>query len=342
MQRPYLTVLTAPIIPASRRLYQRLRGAVRTVVRPGVPVPRSSPYPGHYALVRSVVEGLRAVHADFNFNPRSFGELGRVVYAPANEALLQAVEMKQRRAVDYLVAGPVNALFPDEVNGILRTPEIDLLIVPSDWTLGFYKDVPELVRKSRVCSCGVNAERWKPTARGKERLAVVYWKSGDERFCEAVEAIVRRCGLEPLRFRSRPGENHFFEPAEYREALDRAVVAVFLSEFETQGIALAEAWSMDVATLVWDPQSEARWRGRTFISKSSAPYLTPATGVAWRTIDDLEPALNRAMRSLRDFRPRAWVLAHMTDAICSGTLYRTIRDEVTAAGPFIARGLSPG
>ena len=329
MTRPYLTVLTAPIIPAPRRLYQTLRAAVRMIVKPGVPVPRSSQYPGHYSLVRSVVEGLRALHADFNFNPRSFGGLGRVVYAPANEALLQVVALKRRGAVDFVVAGPVNALFADEVNGILRTPEIDLLIVPSEWTIDLYKDFPELARKIRVCPCGVDAEHWKPTGREKERLAVVYWKSGDERFCETVEAIVRRCGLEPLRFQSKPGENHFFEAAAYREALDRAVVGVFLSAFETQGIALAEAWSMDVPTLVWNPRSETEWRGRTFTSKSSSPYLTPSTGAAWRTIDDLEPVLNRALRSLGDFRPRAWVLAHMTDAICSGMLYKIIHDEAT-------------
>jgi glycosyltransferase involved in cell wall biosynthesis len=325
MTRPYLTVLTSPIIPAPRRLYQRLRAAARIVVKPDVPVPQGSPYPGHYALVRSVVEGLHSVHADFNFNPRTFGDLARVVYAPANEALLQAIALKQEGAVDYLVAGPVNALFPDEGNGILKAPEIDLLIVPSEWTTGFYRDFPELAHKIRVCPCGVDSERWKPTGREKERLAVVYWKSGHERFCETVEAIVRRCGLEPLRVRSRPGEYNFFEPAEYRDALDRALVAVFLSEFETQGIALAESWSMDVPTLVWDPRSQAEWRGHTFISGSSAPYLSPATGVAWRTIDDLEPVLSRALRSLRDFQPRAWVQAHMTDAICSETLYKLIR-----------------
>ena len=122
---------------------------------------------------------------------------------------------------------------------------------------------------------------------------MVYWKSGDERFCEAVEAVVRRCGLEPLRIQSRHGEHGIFKPSDYREALDRSVAGVFLSTFETQGIALAEAWSMDVPTVVWDPQGDAQWRGRTFTSRSSAPFLTPATGVTFRTIDDLEPALRR-------------------------------------------------
>jgi hypothetical protein len=150
-----------------------------------------------------------------------------------------------------------------------------------------------------------------------------------------VEAIVRRCGLEPLRFRSRHGEHGIFQPAAFREALDRAVVGVFISTFETQGIALAESWSMDVPTVVWDPQGEGEWRGRTFRSKSSAPYLSDSTGAAFRTIDDLETVLSRTLASLPHFRPRAWVLEHMTDAICSEMLYRLIRE---GAGKASRRG----
>jgi len=67
-------------------------------------VPTGSPYPGHYALVRSVVEGLRAIHADFNFNPRRLSDVARIVYAPTNEALLQAAALKRQGRIDYLVA----------------------------------------------------------------------------------------------------------------------------------------------------------------------------------------------------------------------------------------------
>jgi glycosyltransferase involved in cell wall biosynthesis len=327
VSRPSLTVLTQPILPARRRAYQSLRGAVRSLVKPRAPVPRPSRYPGHYALVRSVVEGLRSIDADFNFNPRAFGDLARVVYAPANEALRQAIELKRQRAVDYVVAGPVNALFADESDGILVAPEVDLVIVPSEWTVDFYKGFPELVAKSRVCPCGVDAEVWKPSGVAKQQSAVIYWKSGDESFCDAVEAIVRQCGLEPIRIRSRHGEHGIFKPSEYRDALDRCVAAVFLSTFETQGIALAEAWSMDVPAVVWDPQGDAEWRGRSFQSRSSAPFLTPATGVTFRAIDGLEEALRWALTSLTSFQPRAWVLEHMTDAVCADRLYTLIRSS---------------
>ena len=326
MAAPFLTVLTAPVPSTRERLTRQLRGQVRRLVKPGVPLPAASPYPGHYAVVRSVVEGLRAIGADFNFNPRRLSDLARVVYAPANEALRQAAALKRQGRVDYLVAGPVNALFVDEGDGILLTPEVDRWIVAHEWAIELAPEVPDLRARSRACPAGVDAETWKPSGAPRRDLAVVYWKSGDEAFCEQVERIVRACGLEPRRVRSRHGEHAIFSAAEYRALLDQAALGVFLSTFETQGIALAEAWAMDVPTLVWDPRGEAQWRDHTFTSRSSAPYLTPATGRLWRTLDELEPALRAALADRAAFQPRRWVLAHMTDAICSAALLEIIRD----------------
>ncbi len=330
MTRPALTVLTTPIQPAARRAYIALRGVGRRMFKPGTPGLSGPLYPGHYALTRSVVEGLRAMGADFNFDPASFSALARIVYAPANEALRQAIGLKRTGVIDFLVAGPVNAFFADECDGIMLAPEIDLAIVASEWMIDFYRDAPELARKSRACPCGVDAEFWKPSGARKEATAVVYWKSGDERFCESVEAIVRRVGLEPLRVRSRHGEHDIFTPPALRDALDRSVVSVFLSTFESQGIALAEAWSMNVPTIVWDPRGDAEWRGRQFTSQSSAPYLTPATGLAVRDVAGLEGALRQALASLETFQPRGWVLEHMTDVVCSRKLYELVMREAAA------------
>ena len=331
MAPPFLTVLTTPVPSARARLVRDLRGVARRIVKPGAPLPAVSPYPGHFALVRSVVEGLRAIGADFNFNPERLSEVARVVYAPANEALLQAIALKRAGRIDYLVAGPVNALFADECDGILRAPEIDRLIVAHEWALELFRQTPALEAKSRACPCGVDVEWWKPSARAATRIALVYWKSGDEAFCEQVERIVRACGLEPRRIRSMHGEHSIFSPADYRRLLGESAIGVFLSTFETQGLALAEAWSMDVPTVVWDPQGTAAWRGRSFASRSSAPYLTPAAGRTFRTLDELEPVLRAALADRSAFRPREWVLANMTDAICSARLLEIIRDG--ARGP---------
>jgi hypothetical protein len=324
LTRPLLTVLTTPTTSGPRRAIQRVRRAVRPLVKPGVPLPAASPYPGHFALVRSVVDGLRAIGADFNFNPRSMRDIGRIVYAPANEALRQAATWRREGRIEWLAAGPVNALFPTECDGILLMPEIDRLIVASDWVIDLYRgEAPQLVPKIRVCQAGVDADCWKPGHPRKSReRAVVYWKSGPESFCLDVEQIVSRCGLAPVRIRCGEYALH-----EYKRALESAAVAVFISSFETQGLALAEAWSMDVPTLVWNPRGDAEWRGRMFRAGSSCPFLTSATGRTWITSAELEVALRETLRNPTSLTPRQWVLAHMTDAICAAALYRTIRDD---------------
>jgi len=330
MPRPFLTVLTAPIPTTGRRLYQGVRRRVRPLVKPGVPLPKTSPYPGHYAVVRSLVEGLRAIDADFNFNPRRTADLARVVYAPENASLLQAAEFKRRGRIDYLVAGPVNALFPDEAGGVLQLPEIDRLIVASEWVHALCADAPRVLEKSVACPAGIDARYWQRSRPPGANSALVFWKSGGEAFCEQVEQIVRACGLEPRRLRASAGEHALFGPDDYRELLEESQLAVFLSAFETQGLALAEAWSMDVPTAIWDPQGEAEWRGRTFQAGSSAPYLTEVTGRRWRSLDELEPVLRGMLAERAAFQPRAWVLAHMTDEICARELYGIIRSGAAA------------
>jgi len=332
MARPFLTVLTAPIPGRWQRLYQDARRTIRPLIKPGTPLPYRSPYPGHYALVRSVVEGLRAIGADFNFNPRRVAALGRAVYAPENGALVQAAALKRRGVIDYLVAGPVNAMFPDENDSVLLMPEIDRLIVACEWMKDLYREAPQLAAKSRVCPCGVDVDFWTPARGGnRAKTAVIYWKSGDASFCEHVETVVRQCGLEPRRVRSGHGEHAHFTAAQFRDVLAEATVGIYLSAFETQGIALAEAWAMDVPTLAWDPRGIAWWRGRSFQSGSSAPYLTPATGRLWQSIDELEPLLRETLAARPPFQPRQWVLEHMTDAICSRQLYAIIREGIMGA-----------
>lgn len=324
-QRPFLTVLTLPIPSRSRRWYQRARSAIRPLVKPHVPLPSASPYPGHYALTRSVVEGLHAARADFNFNPRQRSLLARVVYAPANEALLQCVSLKRQGAIDYLAAGPVNALHPAECDGLLLHPEIDLLIVASRWVMDLCRaDAPELMSKMHVCPCGVDAGWWKPSpARAGEGHVVIYWKSGSEEFCSAVEQVAASRGRATVRIRYGS-----YARDAYREALQGAAAAIFMSSYETQGLALAEAWAMDVPTLAWDPRGIAEWRGYTFRAGSSAPFLTAETGVLWREVDELGGVLDRALARRHAFRPRAWVLEHMTDEVCARALYRIIHESV--------------
>jgi len=181
---------------------------------------------------------------------------------------------------------------------------------------------PELGPKIRICTAGVDARFWAPSGVGRSSRVVVYWKSGDEAFCTDVERVIEASGLQPIRIRYGK-----YTPDEYKRALDNAVAGVFLSSFETQGLALAEAWSMDVPTLVWNPQAQTSWRGHPFVAGSSAPYLSVETGSSWRRVSELASLIDDLPQKRHEFHPRDWVLANMSDVVCSAALFAIIERE---------------
>jgi glycosyltransferase involved in cell wall biosynthesis len=271
-----------------------------------------------------VVQGLTKIGVSFNFDPRRFRDLSTTVYAPANEALRQAAELRRRGRVQFLAAGPTNALLPEQCNDILRLPEIDRIVVPSQWVKDLYAvEAPELVPKLRICAAGVDPDYWKPREpRTPGRRALLYWKNAPEILVREAEAVLDRTGVSTKFIRY----GHY-QSSDYRTALDDSDFTVHFSTFETQGLSLAEAWSMDVPTIVWNPQSEAKWRGRRFRAGSSCPYLTEFTGIAFRTFQALEQAIKTILDHPERFSPRAWLLSNMTDAMCSSTLYRILTES---------------
>ncbi len=159
-----------------------------------------------------------------------------------------------------------------------------------------------------VCwSAGVDSEFWKPVTHKDQRNKVlIYWKTETEDFCREIIDLVRKLGMQPALIKC--GD---YIPSEYKEQLDRSRFAIFISRSESQGIALAEAWSMDVPTLVFDPGLFS-FNGRTVTNTSSCPYLTPSTGLTWKSIEELKRILN-AKNSFIGFSPRSYVLGHFTD-----------------------------
>jgi len=100
---------------------------------------------------------------------------------------------------------------------------------------------------------------------------------------------------------------------EYRNLLDECLIAVFLSSSESQGIALAEAWSMDVPTLVFQG-TNTTIDGQIEFHSDAAPYLSDATGLKFAEVGELE-----SLRSIMQFKsdvwqPRKWVEEHMSDS----------------------------
>jgi hypothetical protein len=298
-----------PVQSARRRAIRALEWLIPRDLRPPLPEPLG----GHYAVTRSVVAGLRKLDVAYLYNPPLDGlkaDVAIVLSSP--QVVAQALEWKRKGGCRRLLAGPNIAVMPVAEGDVLRSPSLDGIIVPSEWVGALYAEVaPDIGGRILVHAAGVDEEYWSPrVARAARRDVLVYDKMMPA-FADEVARSIEAWGFscDVIRYGA-------YAPQQFRRALDRARVCVALTESESQGIALAEAWAMDVPTLVL--HRDRRVINGRDMRVSTAPYLGPQTGRFWSSVEELRALL--AAADAHELEPRAWVLAHMTDRIAAKAL----------------------
>ncbi len=267
---------------------------------------------GHPAVVRSLVAGLKKMGISFNKNPRYEEDVSDHVVVLANvQALKQAISWKRSGKIKKLFAGPNLMTRADEHGGVLGISEIDICIVPSDWVKKAYEEELPALKGRVVCwYAGIDPRFWKPECLLSEkslRNVLVYWKTEPESFCIAVEKILMNFGFNPIRMQYGKYDLH-----SYKRIATQCLFAVFISRSESQGIALAEVWAMDIPTLVWNPK-KLKAHNRVYSIVSSCPYLCEKTGKDWGNFKDFKQLISTVDELLPSFTPRTWILENMTD-----------------------------
>jgi hypothetical protein len=315
-----LTVFTEPV--AAIGVVPRFKSFVRPVkfFLQGKKSPGKKKYGGHYAVTRSLVEGLQKTGADFNYNPANKIDIAENVIVLAGvERLKEAIELKKKDKIKFLLAGPNivdNVLSEDQ---IAADPAIDYFVAPSEWVKNLViEDCINLKDRVLCWSAGVNSYYWKPGIKKEARNEVlIYWKTESGEFYHKVVELVKGFGMQPVLIKY--GD---YTASEFRKQLDRSQFAIFISRSESQGIALAEAWSMDVPTLVFDP-GNFFFGGRIVYNVSSCPYLTELTGITWKDLNELRKII-QDRNSFISLRPRNQVLKKFTDEYRASQLLESI------------------
>jgi hypothetical protein len=278
--------------------------------------PRPFPVGGHYGVTRSLVVGLRSLDAEFAYQPplaRTTARNAIVLAGP--DTLHEAIAWRRNGYCQQLWAGPNIVDHPQQLNGIILSPEIDGVVVASNNMRQVFETAePSLADRMRIWPAGVDEQYWKPSSVPRRDSLLIYNKRMPD-LARRLEGILRDCGYSCATLNYGEKHRDKYRPHEFRAMLDRAIACILLTYNEPQGIAAAEAWSMDVPTFAY--------RADAVRNVDTLPYLTPDTGHYWSDTNELLTLL--AAFSPHQFRPRSWVLANMTDTICASQLIAMMR-----------------
>jgi hypothetical protein len=266
---------------------------------------------GPQAVLASFLRGIKNFSIDYRFNPaeREIKGSDTVWVNWSLDALRWAIRQKQAGKIKRLIAGPNLVVFPSQYRGIIRSPEIDVILEPSEWVRDWYlSEAPELKEKIAVWPSGT--EEVANTDTVERDLVLVYDKfPSDKELCRRIREYLDAQGIKNEKIIC--GRYSFNQ---YDELLARSKAMIYLSDSESQGLALQEAWARNVPTYVWN-RGYMEYQGRRWHDKKiSAPYLTEVTGSFFSDIQDFENNFPSFIQGLVRYQPAEYIKNNLSDA----------------------------
>lgn len=312
-----LTILTEPV-----GIYYNSRIGIKKMLG------RDCGYGGHYAVTRSLIEGLKQIEdIDFNYRPHNEKEIYENVHVLAGVKTLQyALQLKKEGRIKHLTAGPNVVVFSTDADAIICDNQIEKYLQPSQWACDFHISMaPELIDRCVPWAAGIdlsNYDNWEHKPRNK---VLIYHKDESEQFCYRLQYIVKKYGYEPVVIKYGK-----YKLDDYLNVLSQSLFMISLSRQESQGIFLTEAWAMNVPTICFDPHFYHWSHDKVDVEVegniSTCPYLSETTGMRFETFAELESILESWQRLVNGFQPRKWVETNMTDVVCAKRFIDIVRN----------------
>lgn len=278
-------------------------------------------YGGHAGVTKSLIDGFKTLKVTFNYNPKFSNQLhDTVIVLSGIDALAQCIQLKRSNRIKTLLAGPNLCVLPSDHQELFSNEMIDICITNSNWTQqAFQNDMPVLKNKIKIWPAGVNEEYWKPKpSRSNRKCCLFYIKTPPPKGLQEYESITKKAGFDIIYLYYGK-----YKPADYKASLEKVTFITYFGTTESQGLALLEAWSMNIPSLVLEHTIFEYHQ--TQFEASSAPYLTPATGQFFKDIHQYKSIL--ATFSISSFSPRNWVMNNMTNAKSSEKMLEILDEK---------------
>jgi hypothetical protein len=272
-------------------------------------------------VTSSLIRGLNELGYTYKLNPhKNFISFSDTVWVNESiDALRWAISHKPKDG--RLIVGPNLVITPNDYGGIITSKAIDVILQPSLWTKQFLTSLePSLEKKIKIWPAGVEIP--KESTLQKTIDVLIYSKSKMSH--NLLETIYDSLRQEHLRYEIL--EYGKFKQRTYFEKLNATKMLIYLSHSESQGLALQEAWSRNVPTLVFN-RGYYEYNGNHFVNDYiSAPYLTKETGMFFNE-ETFTTIFKLFINNLDTFTPKEYVSENLSDAVCAKK-FLTIIEQV--------------
>ncbi len=203
-----------------------------------------------------------------------------------------------------ILAGPNLVVNPNDRDKIIQHPSVDIILQPSQWTSDVYASLaPSISQKIRVWPAGVAISPLSQSLKTIDFL--VYNKIGNN---PLFLGILR--ALQEKNYNCEVFNYGHFKQAEYFHALEHSKAVIYLSESESQGLAMLEAWARGVPAFVWE---RGFWKNGGYIyeGNTASPYADPENGMRFKDLADFSKLLSEFVQAV--FHPRKFVEKNFSD-----------------------------
>jgi hypothetical protein len=151
-----------------------------------------------------------------------------------------------------IVAGVGLMTHPSEWPDLCEKYPVKAYLQHSNWANEVYK--PYYGDKCMIWPVGIDTDKWQTDNSEEKTLQVLIYnkiKWDKEKFNETLLNPIKKI-LENYHLSYEEWNYGAYQPEDYKKKLNAVKCMIFLSEHESQGIALQEAMSMDIPIFAWE------------------------------------------------------------------------------------------
>jgi hypothetical protein len=223
------------------------------------------------------------------------------------------------------IFGPHFSVFPDEHQMAIISAPNAIYSQPSEWASQVWRNSPYCRNISiKSVPFAVDINRFCEVLPIHERTQVfVYYKNRSPNDINFVMSVLQHRGIGGKVFQYGK-----YTESEYLSYLQQSKYGIIVDAHESQGFAIEEALSCGVPLLVWSIKSMNQEYCSSYPDNEATtiPYWDHRCGEVFYEGSEFESKLGVFLSKLDTYRPRDYIVEHLSPDVCENHLNETIRE----------------